>query len=110
MFIKSYGGSSKKWFEYTYNLLKGARIIIYTLSKLPVCKTSAKYCIDLLIKIDEKMTHGIDDSDGSMGNLIEQIIDLLRMFINLKPELEIYIKNNFPQKTNFGWEIELFKI
>ena len=107
--IKSYNGPSKTWFAYQNSLLKGKRLALYTLSNLPVCKISAEVCINLIIKIDTKLaTSGIDDSDGTIGDLLEQIMELLSMFKDDDPNLKTYIINKFPKETNFGWEKELF--
>lgn len=110
-YIKSYNGPSKTWFAYQDSLLKGKRLVLYTLSKLPVCKISADLCINLIIKLDDKLaTSGIDDSDGTIGDLVEQIMELLSMFRVEDPNLKTYIINKFPKKTNFEWEKDLFTI
>ena len=107
--IKSYGGSSKTWSTYQDSLSKGKRLILYALSNLPVCKTSADVCINVIIKLDTKLaTSGIDDSDGTIGELVEEIMELLSMFKESDPMLEKYIVDTFPKETNFGWEKELF--
>ena len=81
------------------------------LSLLPVCKTSADMCINLIIKLDDKLaTSGIDDSDGTIGDLVEQIMELLSMFGDEDPNLKTYIINKFPRKTNFEWEKEFFMV
>lgn len=108
-FIKNYSGSSKTWFAYQNSLLKGKRLLLYALSDLPVCEKSADVCISLIIKLDDKLANsGIDDSDGTVGDLVEQIMELLSMFKDSKPDLKTYVINKFPKETNFGWEKELF--
>ena len=56
---------------------------------------------------NRRLLVGIDDSDGTVGGLIEEIIELLSMFKGDEPSLEAYIVTKFPKKTNFGWEDEL---
>ncbi len=108
-FIKNYGGSSKTWFAYQDSLLKGKRLVLYALSNLPVCEKSADVCISLIIKLDDKLANsGIDDSDGTVGDLVENIMELLSMFVVDNLKLKAYIINKFPKQTNFGWEKELF--
>jgi len=109
--IKSYNGPSKTWFAYQDSLSKGTRLILYTLSKLPVCTMSADFCIDLIIKLDDKLANsGIDDSDGTIGDLVGEILELLSMFKDDDPNLREYIISKFPRKTNFEWEKELFTL
>jgi len=109
--IKNYGGSSKTWFAYQDSLLKGKRLLIYALSNLPVCEKSADVCINLIIKLDDKLANsGIDDSDGTVGDLVENIMELLSLFKDFNPDLKTYIVDNFPKETNFGWEKELFLV
>ena len=108
-YIKNYGGSSKTWFAYQDSLIKGKRLLLYALSNLPVCEKSADVCISLIIKLDDKLANsGIDDSDGTVGDLVEQIMELLALFKDFKPDLKTYVVNKFPKETNFGWEKELF--
>ena len=103
--IKSYSGPSKTWFAYQSSLLKGSRLMLYALSKLPVCKTSADVCINLIIKLDNKLANsGIDDSGGTIGDLVEQIMELLSMFRDENLGLKTYIIDKFPKQTNFNWE------
>src|SRR3989344_2959259 len=105
MHIKSYDGPSKTWFAYQDSLLKGKRLMLYSLSNLPICKTSADMCIDVIKKLDDRLaTSGIDDSDGTIGDLVGQIMELLSMSKDEDPNLKTYIINKFPKKTNFEWE------
>lgn len=105
--IKGYTGSSKTWFTYQDSLCKGRRLVLYALSNLPICKASADVCIDVIIKLDKKLLSSIDDSDGTIQELVEEIMELLSMFKSDVPALEAYIINKFPKKTNFEWENEI---
>jgi len=72
---------------------------------------SADFCIDLIIKLDDKLANsGIDDSDGTIGDLVGEILELLSMFKDDDPNLREYIISKFPRKTNFEWEKELFTL
>ena len=51
---------------------------------------------------------GIDDSDGTVGDLVSHILELLSLFKDIALELKVYIVDKFPKKTNFEWEKELF--
>jgi len=110
-YVKSYSGPSREWFAYQDSLLKGRRLALYSLSKLPVCKSSVDFCIYLIKKLDDKLVNsGIDDSDGTVGGLIEQIMELLSLFVSFDNSLKKYTIEKFPKKTNFDWEKELFVI
>ena len=76
----------------------------YALSKLPICEMSAKLCIDFLKKLDKKVMRGVDDSDGAVGNLMEDMVELLNLFTSEKPDLREFISKYLPKETSFGWE------
>lgn len=105
--IKSYNGPSSKWFQYQDSLIKGSRLVLLALSQLPVCEKSAMICIELLKRIDKKLLNGgIDDSDGTVGDLMCQIVEVLNLFVNLDKSLKKYIKLNLPRGEVFDWEKE----
>lgn len=104
-YIKSYNGPSSKWFHYQDSLTKGSRIILLALSSLPVCEKSCLICIELLKKLDKKLLNGgIDDSDGTVGDLMIQIIEVLNLFVSFDKNLEDYIKNKLSRGEAFDWE------
>lgn len=104
-FIKSYTGPSSKWFYYQDNLTKGSRMILLTLSKLPVCKKSVDICINLLRKLDKKLLNGgIDDSNGTISDLMMQIVEVLNLFVDFDASLKEYINSNLPKGEVFDWE------
>lgn len=106
--IKSWSGPSKKWFEYQDNISKGSRIILLALSKLPVCEKSATVCIALLKKLEKKLLGPVDDSDGTVGNLMEEIVELLCLFANFKKDLGPYIAKSLPKGEVYNWEDGFF--
>ncbi len=103
--IKSYTGPSSKWFHYQDSLIKGSRLISLALSRLPVCKKSVDICINTLKKLDKKLlTGGVDDSDGTIGDLMFQIVEVLNLFVSFKNDLKEYIKDTLPKGEVFDWE------
>lgn len=103
--IKSYNGPSSKWFQYQDGLNKGSRLILLALSQLPVCEKSVTICIDLLKRLDKKLLNGgIDDSDGTVGNLMSQIVEVLNMFADSDNKFREYIKVKLPKGEVFDWE------
>lgn len=107
-YIKNWSGPSKKWFEYQDNLSKGSRTILLALSNLPICEKSVVICIALLKKLDKKLLGSVDDSDGTIGNLMEEIIELLCMFTDFKKEIGPYIAKSLPNGEVFDWESGFF--
>ena len=104
IFIKGYSGSSSKWFEYQDSLNKASRLTLLALSKIPICEKSVDICIDILKKIDKKLSlSGVDDSNGIVGRLMEQIIELLCMYTTNNKSLGKYIAENLPEGNIFDW-------
>lgn len=108
VYIKSWSGPSKKWFEYQDTISKGSRIILLALSKLPICEKSVALCITLLKKLEKKLLGAVDDSDGTVGNLMEEIIQLLCLFVDFKKELGPYIAKSLPRGEVYNWEDSFF--
>ncbi|MEK7190263.1 MAG: hypothetical protein AAB661_00665 [Patescibacteria group bacterium] len=50
------------------------------------------------------MSHGIDDSDGAVGDLMTDVVELLNLFASEKPNLSDFILKHLPKETAFGWE------
>ena len=103
--LKSYNGSSSKWLQYQDCLIKGSRLVLLALSKLPVCEKSALICMDLLKRLDKKLLNsGIDDSDGTVGDLMYKIVEILNIFADSDKKLREYIKKRLPKGEVFAWE------
>lgn len=103
--IKGYNGPSSKWFQYQDSLTKGARLIRLALSLLPVCEKSVLICIDVLKRLDKKLlSAGVDDSDGTVGGVMCQMVELLNMFAADNEKLGEYIKAKLPKGEVFDWE------
>ena len=103
-FIKGYNGPSSKWFQYQDSLTKGSRFILLALSKIPVCEDSALLCINTLKKLDKKILGSVDDSDGTIGDLIFKTIEILNLFVSYNPELKYFITKKLPKGEAFDWE------
>ncbi len=108
--IKSWSGTSKKWFEYQDSLSKGSRIILLALSKLPICEESVKLCITVLKKLEKKVLGAVDDSDGTVGNLIKEIIQILSLFVDFKKDLGPYVAKSLPKGEVYNWEESFFNL
>lgn len=103
-FLKRFSGPSSKWFQYQSSLVKGSRIILLALSNLPVCEKSVMICTNTLKRLDKKACGGVDDSDGTVGDLLFKIILVLNMFVDFNPNIKTFIKKKLPKGEIFDWE------
>lgn len=110
-YIKAYSGPSRTWFAYQDSLSEGTRRLSALVSYLPVSLSSAKLLVKLLIRLDKKLTiGGVDDSDGTVGNFIEQCVDLLLTFAQLDPKCHQAFNKLAGLETSFGWEERLVSL
>lgn len=107
-YIKPYRGPSRIWFSYQNSLEEGCNRLSALLSKLPASKQTAKLIINLLLRLDKKLSHGgIDDSDGTVGGFIEEAVKMLIDFAKIDPECKKEFKKLEGRETSFGWEESL---
>jgi len=80
-------------------------------SDLPVSEQTAKLLVDLLLRLDKKLcTGGVDDSDGTVGGFVEEVVFLLQEYAKLDQKCVTAFKKLRDKKTCFGWEEPLVKI
>lgn len=107
-YIKAYTGNSKKWFIYQDSLTEGVRRLSVILSQFPINSETTKLVINLLLKLDKKLQiGGVDDSDGTIGALIMNTVDLLKEFAKSDKTIIKEFKRFVNIQTCFGWEEEL---
>jgi len=104
--IKPYDGPSRVWFQYQDSLTQGVRKLLLALSKLPVCTDSVDIIINLLRRLDRKLLGAVDDSDGTVGDGMIEIVELLNLFTDLDPSLETYIRKHLLEGETFDWQDE----
>jgi hypothetical protein len=110
-YIKSYIGPSKTWFAYQDSLSEGCARLSKIVSELPVSKQIAELLVSLLLRIDNKLCHtGVDDSDGTVGEFIEETVVVLQEFVKLCPECKSAFTTLQNRETCFGWEESLLKL
>ena len=86
-YIKAYTGPSKNWFKYQSLLSEGCNRLSEIVSDLSINKTTAQILVNLILRLDKKLaTGGVDDSDGEVGNFIEETVNVLHQFVKLNPE------------------------
>lgn len=101
--IKPYSGPSRVWFQYQDELTRGIREILLILADLPVCNESADIVINLLQRLDKKLMGGVDDSDGTVGGGMQQIVELLNLFASLDKMVGEHIHRTLPKGEVFDW-------
>lgn len=104
-YIKSYTGPSRIWFAYQNSLSEGCARLSKLVSELPVSEQTAKLLVDMLLRLDKKLcTGGVDDSDGTVGGFIEEVVLMLKEYAKLDPKCIKAFKKLCGQSTCFGWE------
>lgn len=110
-YIKAYLGPSRIWFSYQDSLEEGCNRLSALLSKLPASRQTAKLVVNLLLRLDKKLTSGgIDDSDGTVGGFIEEAVKILIEFTKIDPECIKEFGNLKGRETCFGWEDPLLEL
>ncbi|MDP1722075.1 MAG: hypothetical protein Q8L37_02590 [Candidatus Gottesmanbacteria bacterium] len=104
-YIKPYIGPSRTWFAYQNSLSEGCNRLSAIVSNLSVSAQTAGLLIDLLLRLDKKLsTGGVDDSDGEVGGFIEEVVGVLQEFVKLDPSCTNAFDKLKNRETCFGWE------
>jgi len=110
-YIKAYIGPSKTWFAYQNSLDEGSARLSKLVSDLLVSEQTAKLLVDMLLRLDKKLCEGgVDDSNGTVGGFIEDIVLMLKDYAKLDPKCVKAFKKLCGQDTCFGWEEPLVKL
>ena len=110
-YIKAYSGPSRTWFAYQNSLDEGCNRLSKIVSDLPISKQTTKLLIDLLLRLDEKLCRGgVDDSDGTVGGFMEEVVGVLKEYTGLDPACVKAFKKLADKETCFGWEAPLVEI
>lgn len=110
-YIKGYAGPSRTWFAYQNSLSEGCNRLSAIVSELPVSEQTAGLLVDMLLRLDKKLcVGGVDDSDGTVGGFIEEVVIMLQEYAKLDPKCIKAFKKLCGQETCFEWEEPLVKI
>lgn len=108
--IRSYNGPSSTWFSYQDSLIKGCRLMSKIISRIPVNPKTADLLVKMLLRLDRKLAHGgVDDSDGTVGDFMEGVVEVLKKFADLEPKCLISFKQLVGIESCFSWEYPLLK-
>lgn len=78
-------------------------------SELPVSPQTAGLLVDLLLRLERKLMSGVDDSDGTVGGCMTDIVEVLEQFTKLVPACAQKFKKLQNLRTSFGWEEQLLR-
>jgi len=109
-YIKPYNGPSRIWFSYQASLSEGCARISKIVSEVPASLEMAKILVDLLLRLDRKISRGVDDSDGTVGGFMEEVVALLEKFSEVDPECAAAFEKLKDKETCFGWEEPLLAV
>lgn len=104
-YIKSYDGPSRTWFAYQNSLDEGCNRLSAVVSELPVSEQTAVLLVNLLLRLDRKLSQGgVDDSNGTVGDFMVEVVDVLLEFVKLDPRCAKAFEKLCNRSTCFGWE------
>ena len=74
-------------------------------SGLPVSEQTAKLLVDLLLRLDNKLCRsGVDDSDGTVGGFMAEVVNVLQEYAKLDHSCTNAFSELRDKETCFGWE------
>lgn len=111
-YIKPYSGPSRTWFANQDSLREGCNRLSVIVSDLPVNKQAAEVLVKLLLRLDKKLrVGGVDDSNGIVGGLMNEVVRVLEEFAQIDPKcIEAFKTIIGIGITCFGWEEPLIRI
>ena len=110
-YIKAYEGPSRIWFAYQDSLTEGCNRLAAIFSKLPTSQQTTDLVIKALLRLDKKLQiGGVDDSNGTVGDFIEESVDLLAEFAKHDPKCVKVFMRLKDKETCFDWENKLLEI
>lgn len=110
-YIRAYKGPSKVWFAYQGALDEGCARLSKIVSELPVSKQIADLLVNMLLRLDKKLcTGGVDDSNGTVGGFIQEVVSMLDEYVKLDPNCIKSFEKLCSQDTCFGWEEPLVRM
>ncbi len=108
-YIKYYDGPSSTWFEYQMKLEVGAGILRNAVEQAPKSVESAKILWKMVMKLSNKLSQGVDDSNGIVWPVCDLAVEKLTSWKDdemIRPCLEKFAKD----KTGFDFEEPLLNI
>lgn len=109
-YIKPYTGPSRHWFEYQHSLEEGCARLSALISEFPVSAQTSAVLVNLLLRLDRKILDAVDDSDGTVGGFIQELVALLEEYARLDKACIQTFKKLRNRSTCFDWEDPLLEM
>lgn len=110
-YVKPYHGPSRMWFAYQGSLSEGCARLTKLVSDIPVSEQTAVLLVDMLIRLDYKLCQGgVDDSDGTVGGFMEEVVAMLMQYAELDSDCRKAFHKLENRETCFGWEEPLVRL
>ena len=109
-YIKPYHGPSRLWFSFQNSLSEGCNRLAKIVSDLPVSGQTAALIVDVLLRLDRKLSTGTDDSDGIVGGFMEETVRVLEEYAALNPGCVNVFSRLENEDTCFSWEEPLIRL
>ena len=110
-YIKPYRGPSRTWFANQDSLCEGCNRLSAIVSDLPVNRQTADILVKLLLRLDKKLqVGGVDDSNGTVGGFMSEIVHMLIEYTRIDPSCIEIFNLLVGKQTCFGWEEPLVRI
>lgn len=103
-YIKYYEGPSRTWFAYQDSLIEGVNRLSTIISKLPVSFQTADLVVNILLRLDKKLSNGVDDSDGTIGDFMTETVEVLKEYSKIDKNIKKSFKKLEDIDSSFGWE------
>ena len=79
-------------------------------SNLPVSEQTTALLVAILLRLDKWLFHGgVDDSDGVVGDFMQETVSILEIYVQLDSRCVIAFKKLADKETGFEWEKPLLK-
>ncbi len=102
-YIKYYNGPSNTWFAYQTKLDIGAGILMNAVENAPKSVESAKVLWKMVMKLSDKLSGGVDDSNGTVWPVCDVAVDKLLSWKDDK-EIRKCLDKFAKDKTGFDFE------
>ncbi len=109
-YIKYYRGPSKIWFAYQNSLEEGVNRLSTIICKLPISVQTTGLVVQLLLRLDRKLQGGVDDSDGTVGDFIQETVEVLKEYAKQDKDTVKSFKKLIGIHSTFDWEEPLVEI
>lgn len=109
-YLKSYTGPSRIWFSYQASLSEGCHRLSTIVSKFPVSKHTSDILVKLLLRLSNKLATSVDDSDGTVGEFVRELVVMLQEYAKLDPACKESFKVFKTKETGFSFEDPLLEL